>query len=73
MIVATRDHMVRNRVVTINEHVTQEELHSIANYLNRNFSGWGLAVAVTTRMATKKSRSRGMTLSAKQKMRQLGR
>jgi heat-inducible transcriptional repressor len=43
MIVATRDHMVRNRVVTLNEQITQEELHGIRNYLNRNFSGWGLA------------------------------
>jgi heat-inducible transcriptional repressor len=43
MIVATRDHMVRNRVVTVNEHITQEELHSIRNYLNHNFSGWGLS------------------------------
>jgi heat-inducible transcriptional repressor len=43
MIVATRDHMVRNRVVTVNQNITQDELHSIGNYLNRNFSGWGLA------------------------------
>jgi heat-inducible transcriptional repressor len=43
MIVATRDHMVRNRVITVNEHITQDELHSIGNYLNRNFLGWGLA------------------------------
>ena len=42
MIVATRDHMVRNRVVSVTEQITQEELHSIRNYLNRNFSGWGL-------------------------------
>jgi heat-inducible transcriptional repressor len=42
MIVATRDHMVRNRVVTVNEHITAEELVSIRNYLNRNFTGWGL-------------------------------
>jgi heat-inducible transcriptional repressor len=43
MIVSTRDHMVRNRVVTVNEHITQDELHSIRNYLNRNFRGWGLS------------------------------
>jgi heat-inducible transcriptional repressor len=43
MIVATRDHMVRNRVVSVNQHITQDELHSIGNYLNRNFSGWGLS------------------------------
>ncbi len=43
MIVATRDRMVRNRVVTINQNITQDELHSIGNYLNRNFSGWLLS------------------------------
>ena len=40
MIVATRDHMVHNRVVTMNEAVSQDELHIIRNYLNTNFSGW---------------------------------
>lgn len=40
MIVATRDHMVHNRVVVMNEPVSQDELHSIRNYLNANFSGW---------------------------------
>jgi heat-inducible transcriptional repressor len=40
MIVATRDHMVHNRVVVMNEPVSQPELESIRNYLNGNFSGW---------------------------------
>ena len=40
MIVATRDHMVHNRVVVMNEEVSQQELESIRNYLNGNFSGW---------------------------------
>lgn len=40
MVVVTRDHQVRNRVVTLNEAVTSEELGSIRNYINRNFSGW---------------------------------
>jgi heat-inducible transcriptional repressor len=40
MIVATRDHMVHNRVVVMNEAVSQAELESIRNYLNGNFSGW---------------------------------
>ena len=40
MIVATRDHMVHNRVVVMNEEVSQHELEAIRNYLNRNFSGW---------------------------------
>jgi heat-inducible transcriptional repressor len=43
MIVATRDHMVRNRVVTLDEPITQDELISIRNYINRNFSGWTLS------------------------------
>jgi heat-inducible transcriptional repressor len=40
MIVATRDHMVHNRVVVMEEPVSQSELESIRNYLNGNFSGW---------------------------------
>jgi heat-inducible transcriptional repressor len=40
MVLATRDHMVRNRVVYLTEYVTQDELYSIRNYLNQNFGGW---------------------------------
>lgn len=40
MIVATRDHMVRNRVITLKDPISQDELYSIRNYLNTNFSGW---------------------------------
>ncbi len=40
MVVATRDHMVHNRVVAMNEPVTADELQEIRNYINRNFSGW---------------------------------
>lgn len=43
MIVVTRDRMVRNRVVTLDEFVSQDELASIRNYINRNFSGWTLS------------------------------
>src|SRR5271157_501898 len=43
MIVATRDHMVRNRVVSLDEPMAQEELSSIRNYINQNFTGWTLA------------------------------
>src|SRR5580704_17326393 len=43
MIVVTRDRMVRNRVVTVDESVTEGELASIRNYINRNFSGWMLS------------------------------
>lgn len=42
MIVATRDHIVRNRVVSLGEPVAAAELESIRNYVNRNFSGWRL-------------------------------
>jgi heat-inducible transcriptional repressor len=42
MVVVTRDHEVRNRVVALDEAVTPEELGSIRNYINRNFTGWTL-------------------------------
>ena len=45
MIVVTRDKMVRNRVVMLNEYVSQGELHSIRNYINQNFSGCVLSEA----------------------------
>ena len=43
MVVITRDRMVRNRVVSLGQFVSQDELVSIRNYINRNFSGWTLA------------------------------
>lgn len=43
MVVITRDRMVRNRVVSLGQPVSQDELGSIRNYLNRNFSGWTLS------------------------------
>jgi heat-inducible transcriptional repressor len=42
MVVVTRDHEVRNRVVTLDELVSSDELVSIRNYVNRNFAGWTL-------------------------------
>jgi transcriptional regulator of heat shock response len=45
MILATRDRMVRNRVVSLDQELSQEELASIRNYVNRNFSGWQLGEA----------------------------
>src|SRR5262249_52638378 len=42
MVVVTRDHQVRNRVIVLDEPVTSDELASIRNYINRNFSGWTL-------------------------------
>jgi heat-inducible transcriptional repressor len=45
MVLVTRDHMVRNKAVTLQEPVSNEELISICNYVNRNFSGWQLGQA----------------------------
>ena len=45
MILVTRDRMVRNRVVMLEEPATAEELASIRNYVNRNFGGWHLGRA----------------------------
>ncbi len=42
MVVVTRDRMVRNKVITIDDHIAQDELTSIRNYINYNFSGWVL-------------------------------
>src|SRR5437868_2590023 len=45
MVLVTRDHMVRNRVVTVDEPASPEELGSICNYVNQNFRGWELGQA----------------------------
>jgi heat-inducible transcriptional repressor len=45
MAVVTRDGMIRNQVVKLDELVTQDELHSIRNYVNRNFAGWSVPSA----------------------------
>lgn len=42
MVVVTRDQEARNRVVRLDETVSQSELESIRNYVNRNFTGWTL-------------------------------
>jgi len=42
MVVVTRDHIVRNRVITLDEPIRERELESIRNYINQNFSGWTL-------------------------------
>jgi heat-inducible transcriptional repressor len=42
MIVVTRDGLIRNQVAHLTEPVSQEELISIRNYVNQNFSGWSL-------------------------------
>lgn len=45
MIVATRDRMVRNRVVTLDRAMTPDELIQLRNYVNANFAGWTLEKA----------------------------
>jgi heat-inducible transcriptional repressor len=45
VILVTRDRMVRNRVLVLDEPVQPEDLVSIRNYVNRNFSGWQLGAA----------------------------
>jgi heat-inducible transcriptional repressor len=45
MILVTRDGVVRNRVVSMQEAVSADELASLRNYVNRNFSGWLLGDA----------------------------
>ena len=42
MVVVTRDRMVRNKVITIDDPISQDELNSIRNYINYNFGGWVL-------------------------------
>ena len=44
-ILVTRDRMVRNKIVALDEPIQAEELTSIRNYINRNFSGWQLGEA----------------------------
>lgn len=43
MIVVTRDKMVRDQMVVLDDAITQDQLTSIRNYLNQNFSGWVIA------------------------------
>jgi heat-inducible transcriptional repressor len=42
MVMVTRDRIVRNKVISVEDYVSQEELTSIRNYLNYNFSGWAV-------------------------------
>ncbi|HWC98931.1 MAG TPA: heat-inducible transcriptional repressor HrcA [Candidatus Sulfopaludibacter sp.] len=45
IILVTRDRMVRNRVVVLDEPTPADELLNIRNYVNRNFAGWRLGDA----------------------------
>jgi heat-inducible transcriptional repressor len=43
MVVMTRGGQVSNRVVTLDQPVSPDDLASIKNYVNRNFEGWDLS------------------------------
>ena len=45
MILVTRDGMVRNRVVALDQAIGPDELANIRNYVNQNFTGWQLGAA----------------------------
>ena len=47
MIVATRDRLVRNRVVTLDRELPQDDLTLLRNYVNHHFAGWTLERART--------------------------
>lgn len=42
MVVMTRDRQVNNRVITLEQAISSDDLASIKNYVNRNFGGWAL-------------------------------
>ena len=43
MIVVTRDRMVRDRVVDLDEPVSQDDLAAVRNYVNFEFRGWAIS------------------------------
>jgi heat-inducible transcriptional repressor len=43
MVVETRDRLVRNRVVALDTAISQDELNTVRNFLNLQYSGWTLA------------------------------
>jgi heat-inducible transcriptional repressor len=45
MILVTRDQVIRNRVVNLEQSISPDDLVSIRNYVNRNFGGWQLGEA----------------------------
>lgn len=45
MILVTRDHNVHNRVVMMDDQVSQDDLNPLRNYVNHHFSGWKLGDA----------------------------
>ncbi len=45
IVIATRDLMVRHRVVTLDRDLKQDDLIQLRNYVNANFAGWTLEKA----------------------------
>ena len=42
MVIVTRDKMVRHKIIAVDNHLTQDDLTPIRNYVNYHFSGWML-------------------------------
>ena len=42
MVVITRDRVVRHKLISLEDRISQDDLASIRNYVNFNFSGWPL-------------------------------
>jgi heat-inducible transcriptional repressor len=42
MVIVTRDKMVRHKIIAVDDHLTQDDLTPIRNYVNYHFSGWML-------------------------------
>jgi heat-inducible transcriptional repressor len=42
VIIVSKSGLVHNRIVKVDEHVTQQELDQTARYVNENYSGWHL-------------------------------
>ena len=45
MVLETNDRNVHNRVITMEDQVSQDELNALRNYVNQNFTGWQLGDA----------------------------
>ena len=42
MVIVTRDKMVRHKIIAVDDHLTQDDLTPIRNYVIYHFSGWML-------------------------------
>jgi heat-inducible transcriptional repressor len=70
MVVVTRDSQIRNRVLMLDAPLTSDELASVRNYINRNFSGWTLE-AVRRELAARLEHASAAYDDILQKMTQL--